>query len=155
MLRPSYAELMDILNKEGENANVKSRYTIVIAAAKRARQLIDGHEPMIDEEKITVNKALSIAIEEMKEGKIEVVPEGQGTKLVLKKPEIEEESEESEDSFENEDDDLENGFDDDEFDEDDEFEADDEADAELFESIMGDLFPENTEENDADAEPEE
>ena len=89
MLRPSYAELMDVLNKEGEGENVKSRYTIVIAAAKRARQLIDGHSTMLEEDDIKVDKPLSIAIEEMKEGKIEVVPEGQGTVLVLKKQEEE------------------------------------------------------------------
>ena len=82
MLRPSYAELMDVLNKEGEGNNVKSRYTIVIATAKRARQLIDGDDPMI--ENIKVDKPVTIAVEELRQGKIEIVPEGQGTVLNLK-----------------------------------------------------------------------
>lgn len=150
MLRPSYAELMDILNKEGENANVKSRYTIVIAAAKRARQLIDGHEPMIGEEDITVDKALSIAIEEMREGKIEVVPEGQGTKLVLKKPRIEEEEDREDEDLGDEndaDDDIDGDIDGED--------ADDEADAELFENLMGELFAGEAADGEAETEAEE
>lgn len=88
MLKPSYAELMDVLNsKESEN-DVKSRYTIVIAAAKRARQLIDGDEPMV--EGVKVDKPVTVAVEELKQGKIEVVPEGQGTVLNLKKTQEEE-----------------------------------------------------------------
>lgn len=78
MLKPSYAELMDILNKDSEE-NVTSRYTVVIAAAKRARQLIDGDEPMVEE--AIDGKPLSTAVEEIREGKIKVVPEGQGTVL--------------------------------------------------------------------------
>lgn len=78
MLKPSYAELMDILNKDSEE-NVTSRYTVVIAAAKRARQLIDGDESMVEE--VIDGKPLSTAVEEIREGKIKVVPEGQGTVL--------------------------------------------------------------------------
>lgn len=85
MLRPSYAELMNILNEESEGGDeVTSRYTIVIAAAKRARQLIDGDEPMVDEIK---GKPVSTAVEELAENKIKIVPEGQGTVLKLKKDE--------------------------------------------------------------------
>ena len=43
MLHPSYTELMDAVNsevKEGEQPIVSSRYSIVIAAAKRARQIL-------------------------------------------------------------------------------------------------------------------
>lgn len=89
MLKPSYAELMDVLNsKESESNNVKSRYTIVIAAAKRARQLIDGDEPMV--EGVKVDKPVSVAVEELRQGKIQIVPEGQGTVLNLKKSQEEE-----------------------------------------------------------------
>ncbi|MDO4301758.1 MAG: DNA-directed RNA polymerase subunit omega [Clostridia bacterium] len=88
MLRPSYAELMDTMSKNSEE-DVTSRYTVVIAAAKRARQLIDGDETMA-EIKVDSNKPVSIAVEEMKEGKITVVPEGQGTKLKPKKIEFDE-----------------------------------------------------------------
>lgn len=79
MLRPSYAELMDTMSKNSEK-DVTSRYTVVIAASKRARQLIDGDEIMADIA-VDSNKPVSIAVEEIREGKITVVPEGQGTKL--------------------------------------------------------------------------
>ena len=107
MLRPSYAELMDIMSKNSNEA-VTSRYTVVIAAAKRARQIIDGDEPMADAE-VDSNKPLSIAVEEIREGKISIVPEGQGTKLKPKKKndeheiqkELSEKAEDKEKSAEN------------------------------------------------------
>ncbi len=84
MLIPSYAELMDVLNKESnENDEITSRYTIVIAAAKRARQLIEGDEPMVNGKK---GKPVSTAVDEIYKSKIKVVPEGEGTVLVFKKP---------------------------------------------------------------------
>lgn len=83
MLKPSYAELMDIMNKDSES-DVTSRYTVVIAASKRARQLIDGDEPMIKDPAYD-GKPVSIAVEEIREGKIKVVPEGQGTVIKPKK----------------------------------------------------------------------
>lgn len=89
MLRPSYAELMDILS-ENSKEGVTSRYTVVIAAAKRARQIIDGDEPMVDAD-VNEEKPVSIAVEEMKESKISIVPEGQGTKLKPKYRNTEEE----------------------------------------------------------------
>lgn len=83
MLRPSYAELMSILNKESEDKDViTSRYTIVIAAAKRARQLIDGDLAMVNEKR---GKPVSTAVEELRFNKIKVVPEGEGTVLKLEK----------------------------------------------------------------------
>ena len=42
MLHPSYGDLMDVVNadvKEGDAPIVNSRYSIVLATAKRARQL--------------------------------------------------------------------------------------------------------------------
>ena len=88
MLRPSYAELMETMSENSKEA-VTSRYTVVIAASKRARQLIDGDESMADV-KVNSNKPVSIAVEEIREGKITVVPEGQGTKLKPKKPILDE-----------------------------------------------------------------
>ena len=72
MLRPSYTDLLEEINKgaEGEDV-VGSRYTIVIAAAKRARQLIDHAEPLTD--KIDVDRPVSIAVHELYEGKKTVV----------------------------------------------------------------------------------
>ena len=45
MLHPSYSDLMKVVNSEvepGESKVVNSRYSIVMATSKRARQLIDG-----------------------------------------------------------------------------------------------------------------
>ncbi|MBO5485465.1 MAG: DNA-directed RNA polymerase subunit omega, partial [Eubacterium sp.] len=51
MLHPSYTDLMNIANSEveqGEQPVVNSRYSIVLAAAKRARLLIDGAQPLTE-----------------------------------------------------------------------------------------------------------
>ena len=48
MLRPSYSDLINVVNSEvepGEQPVVQSRYSIVMASAKRARQIIDGEDP--------------------------------------------------------------------------------------------------------------
>lgn len=73
MIHPSYTELMDVINSEAEENEqplVQSRYSIVIATAKRARQIIDGSEPMVNG---TGKKALSIAVEEFYKGKLNIV----------------------------------------------------------------------------------
>jgi DNA-directed RNA polymerase subunit omega len=73
MLHPSYTDLMKVVNSEvehGEQPVVNSRYSIVIATAKRARQIIDGAEPLIEVES---KKPLSIAIEELYESKVKIV----------------------------------------------------------------------------------
>ena len=47
MLHPSYSDLMKVVNKEveqGEAPVVSSRYSIVMATSKRARQLIGGQQ---------------------------------------------------------------------------------------------------------------
>ena len=74
MLHPSYAELMQIVNEEaeGDTPVVNSRYSIVMATAKRARQLTDGAEPLVS---CKVEKALSVAVEEFNQGKIKIVTE--------------------------------------------------------------------------------
>lgn len=70
MLRPSYSDLLDVITQDAEDITIGSRYTIVIAAAKRARQLVDNNEPLID--KVVVDKPVSIAVHELYEGKIKV-----------------------------------------------------------------------------------
>ena len=63
MLHPSYTDLMNIVNgdvEEGEEPVISSRYSIVMATAKRARQIIGGEEPLVE---IKQDKPLSIAIE--------------------------------------------------------------------------------------------
>lgn len=75
MLHPSYTDLMNIVNgdvEEGEEPVISSRYSIVMATAKRARQIIGGEEPLVE---IKQDKPLSIAIEELVEGKIKIIPE--------------------------------------------------------------------------------
>ena len=76
MLHPSYAELIQSLNSdvvEGEPPVVNSRYSVVLATAKRARQLINGSNPLCD--KIPCSKPLSIAVEEVFESKVKIIPE--------------------------------------------------------------------------------
>ena len=70
MLRPSYSDLLEVITRDAEDETIGSRYTIVIAAAKRARQLVDNAEPLADE--IKVDKPVSIAVQELYEGKIKV-----------------------------------------------------------------------------------
>ena len=72
MLHPSYTDLMKVVNNNSENEHpvVNSRYSIVMATAKRARQIIDGSEPMVDDPD---NKPLSMAIEELYDGKVKIL----------------------------------------------------------------------------------
>ncbi len=76
MLHPSYNELIEAVNKNteesGEEPIINSRYSIVIAAAKRARQIIGGEEPMIE---TPSGKPLSSAVEELYEGKVNIIGE--------------------------------------------------------------------------------
>ena len=73
MLHPSYTDLMKVVNSNvepGETPVVNSRYSIVMAPAKRARQIISGDEPLVDEKG---KKPLSIAVDELNEGKIKIL----------------------------------------------------------------------------------
>ncbi len=70
MLRPSYSELMDSINENNlVDSKITSRYTIVLAAAKRARQIIDGANPLTY---APTDRAVSIAVKEMSEGKLAI-----------------------------------------------------------------------------------
>ena len=76
MLHPSYTDLMKVVNKdveEGESKIVNSRYSIVMATSKRARQLIAGDLPLVDAK--GGEKPLSVAIQELTEGKLKIVAE--------------------------------------------------------------------------------
>ncbi len=87
MIHPSYVDLMQVVNKgveEGETPVINSRYSIVMATAKRARQIVDGDEPLIEEAE--GEKPLSIAVEELNQGKIRILAENE--------PDEEEEEEE-------------------------------------------------------------
>ena len=76
MLHPSYTDLMKVVNQdveEGTTKVVNSRYSIVLATAKRARQIIDKDEPMVAAK--PGQKPLSIAIDEVNNAKIKIVGE--------------------------------------------------------------------------------
>lgn len=79
MLHPSYTDLMKIVNQdveEGETNVVNSRYSIVLATSKRARQLINGESPLVDSKE--KEKPLSTAIEELHEGRLKIIAENSG-----------------------------------------------------------------------------
>lgn len=74
MLHPSYSDLMKVVNGDvepGESRVVNSRYSIVMATSKRARQIIAGDEAMVSMK--TGMKPLSAAVEELNEGKIKIL----------------------------------------------------------------------------------
>lgn len=74
MLYPSYTDLMKVVNQdveEGATKIVNSRYSIVLATAKRARQIIDGEMPLVPVK--DGEKPLSIAIDEMNQGKMTII----------------------------------------------------------------------------------
>lgn len=79
MLHPSYSDLMNVVNKEVEDGDtpvVNSRYSIVMATSKRARQIVSGAEPQVNP---NGKKALSIAIEELANEKIHILAECEET----------------------------------------------------------------------------
>lgn len=74
MLHPSYSDLMKVVNSEvepGEAPVVNSRYSIVMATSKRARQIISGADPLVKTKNAT--KPLSVAVEELNQGKIKIL----------------------------------------------------------------------------------
>ncbi len=76
MIHPSYVDLMNVVNKgveEGETPVINSRYSIVMATAKRARQIVDGDAPMVDN--VAGKKPLSIAVEELEQEKLKILPQ--------------------------------------------------------------------------------
>ena len=73
MLHPSYSDLMKVVNSEveqGEAPVVNSRYSIVMATSRRARQIIGGDDALVAGNE---DKPLSLAIEELNQGKIKIL----------------------------------------------------------------------------------
>jgi len=68
MIYPPINELSD---------KVDSRYTLVVEAAKRARQLVDGAPKLVD---VNSDKPVTIAIQEIYENKITYVRTKDGIK---------------------------------------------------------------------------
>ena len=74
MIHPSYSELMEEINKDVDRDEVpvvSSRYSVVLATSKRARQIIDGEEPLVPH--AANEKALSIAVDEVYKGKVKIL----------------------------------------------------------------------------------
>lgn len=76
MLHPSYTDLIEVANKnvaEGDQPVVSSRYSVILAAARRARQLVEGADPLVHGNE---RKPLSVAIDELAEDQIHILPYG-------------------------------------------------------------------------------
>lgn len=82
MLHPSYADLIRVANEGSEDPIVVSRYSIVHATAKRARQIIDNRRASEQMEGTDGSskdvhgvdrKALSEAIDEIKDGSVKII----------------------------------------------------------------------------------
>ena len=74
MLHPSYSDLMKVANsevEEGEHPVVNSRYSIVMATSKRARQLVNGRPTTVRDS--DNRNPLSVAIEELEKGDIKIL----------------------------------------------------------------------------------
>ncbi len=78
MLHPSYSDLMKVVNsevEEGETPVVNSRYSIVMATSKRARQIIARQTGAGEDMKeFSVSKPLSKAVEELYSGQLKIKP---------------------------------------------------------------------------------
>ena len=69
------SDIINVVNsgvEEGEDPVVNSRYSIVMATSKRARQIIAGDEQLVDGRG---KKALSVAVEELNQSKIKILSE--------------------------------------------------------------------------------
>lgn len=54
-------------------AKAENKYELVLATAKRARELVDGKEPLV---KIDVDNPVSIATNEIAQGKVKIISHG-------------------------------------------------------------------------------
>jgi DNA-directed RNA polymerase subunit omega len=71
MVRMMIPPLEDLLRK------VDSKYTLVVGAAKRGRQLMEGHPKLVDTRS---HKPVTIALQEIFEGKVKFEPAKGGSK---------------------------------------------------------------------------
>lgn len=82
MIHPSYSELMEVINstvEQGEQPLVQSRYSVVLATSKRARQIVDGDEPMVKNP--GNKKPLSMAVEELYDTSLKILNNEEADKL--------------------------------------------------------------------------
>ncbi len=74
MLHPSYQDLMTKVNDRNDDIELKSRYSIVIATSKRAREIINKNNEYkaAEEFDLVVEKPLSTAVEQLYAGDIDI-----------------------------------------------------------------------------------
>lgn len=97
MLHPSYNDLIATVNKNveaGEEPIITSRYSIVLAAAKRARQIVSGDEPRVADAK--GKKPLSIAVEELEKSEVQILRDGDEAEVETVETAVEETEEAAE-----------------------------------------------------------
>ena len=72
MLLPTYGDVINSVNSTSEDGTpiIESRYSVVVAAAKRARQIVDGSEPTY---RSYDEKALTVAINELNSCTVKVI----------------------------------------------------------------------------------
>lgn len=89
LVKPTVPELL--------KTSKKNRYSLVIATAKRARQISKGSKPMTEEEDIS---PISLAADEIGEGKVVIYDENQWTEEQEKLKQNEETSNEEDEEIE-------------------------------------------------------
>ena len=76
MLHPSYQELINTINevnKEKGKAELDSRYGLVVALSKRAKELNEGADATIEEGSIpNMDRKLSVAVGEARQGNLSI-----------------------------------------------------------------------------------
>ena len=97
MIHPSYTELIQAINNTAEEDDntmmLNSRYSLVLATSKRARQLIAGSEPLVDG--AAGKKPLAIAIDELYKGKVKIVATSEEEETQEAAPAVSEETAET------------------------------------------------------------
>ncbi len=97
MIHPSYTELIQAINNNAEEDDntmmLNSRYSLVLATSKRARQLIAGSEPLVDG--AAGKKPLAIAIDELYKGKVKIVATSEEEETQEAAPAVSEETAEA------------------------------------------------------------
>ena len=97
MIHPSYSELIQAINNNAEEDDntmmLNSRYSLVLATSKRARQLIAGSEPLVDS--AAGKKPLAIAIDELYKGKVKIVATSEEEETQEAAPAVSEETAEA------------------------------------------------------------
>ena len=89
MVKPTVQELL---------TKAKNRYELVIATSKRARQIAEGDEPLI---KIKDKSPVTIAANEIAEGKVNIIREEENSENTVEENEtVEEKTEEENESSE-------------------------------------------------------